>query len=208
MTQHSEHTYAKQTILKKAEELFMRLGVKSVSMEDIARELGVSKKTLYQLFENKEDLIFQTISHHASEQTEAVSFICSHSGDALDEILNLARNVITRMQKFSPVAIFDLKKYYPEAWCKLEKMQRDHIYRILQENLEKGIRQGIYRDDLDPGIITRIYLGNIVSLMNEALFPREEFSLDRVYREFIFYHLRGIVSAKGLKKLNALPALP
>ena len=205
MTHQTEHTYAKHTILKKAEELFLRFGVKSVSMDDLARDLGISKKTLYQLFESKEDLILQTIEQHQCEQEEAVNSLCRQDGDALEEIFNIVRRVLLHMRQVSPATIFDMKKYYPEAWSRIEQMQREHIYRVLRQNLENGIRQSLYREDIDPEIIARLYLGNIASLMNESLFPLEEFSRDRLYREFILYHLRGIVSAKGLERLTGFP---
>lgn len=196
------HTYAKQSILKKAEALFLRLGIKSVSMEDVAGELGISKKTLYQFFESKEDLLFQAMREHHCERSEEVSSICKRSEDALQEILNIARVVILHIQQISPAAIFDLKKYYPEAWAMVEDLRRDHIYKVLRENIEKGIHQGLYREDIDPEIITRFYLSSISSFSDENLFPSVEFPRDRLFREFIFYHLRGVVSARGLEKLK------
>ena len=195
------HTYAKQTILKKAEALFLRLGVKSVSMDDVASELGISKKTLYQFFESKEELLLQAIREHQCEESEAVSSICRDSQDALQEILHIARLVILQMQQISPAAIFDLKKYYPEAWKEVVDLHKGHIYGVLRENLDKGIRQGLYREEINPDIIARLYLSGISSFSDENLFPSVEFPRDRLFREFIFYHLRGIVSARGLEKL-------
>jgi len=197
-----QHSEAKTSILRKAEVLFMRLGLKSISMDDVARELGISKKTLYQFFQSKEDLVLQTISRHQCTEAEDIHRICEASTDALKEMLDIARHVLVQFQQMSPATIFDLKKYYPEAWRIVEQVQREHIYGILKANMERGIREGLYRDDFDTNILARLYVGSVRWLLDEELFPQTQFHWAQLYREFIHYHLRGIVSQEGLKKLK------
>lgn len=198
-----QHSEAKTSILKKAEMLFMRLGLKSISMDDVARELGISKKTLYQFFQSKEDLVLQTISRHQCSEAEEVKRICATSTDALKEMLDIARHVLVQFQQMSPSTVFDLKKYYPEAWRIVEQVQREYVYGVLKANMERGIREGLYRDDFDTNILARLYVGSVRWLLDEELFPQTQFHWAQLYREFVHYHLRGIVSPKGLEKLKA-----
>lgn len=197
-----QHNEAKTSILRKAEMLFMRLGLKSISMDDVARELGISKKTLYQFFQSKEDLVLQTIQRHQCTEAEDIKRICEASTDALKEMLDIARHVLVQFQQMSPSTVFDLKKYYPEAWRIVEQVQREHVYGILKANMERGIREGLYRDDFDTNIMARLYVGSVRWLLDEELFPQAQFHWAQLYREFIHYHLRGIVSQEGLKKLK------
>ena len=197
-----QHNEAKTSILRKAEMLFMRLGLKSISMDDVARELGISKKTLYQFFQSKEDLVLQTIQRHQCTEAEDIKRICEASTDALKEMLDIARHVLVQFQQMSPSTVFDLKKYYPEAWRIVEQVQREHVYGILKANMERGIREGLYRNDFDTNIMARLYVGSVRWLLDEELFPHAQFHWAQLYREFIHYHLRGIVSQEGLKKLK------
>ncbi|MBX2928897.1 MAG: TetR/AcrR family transcriptional regulator [Saprospiraceae bacterium] len=198
----NDHSDPKIAILKKAEALFLRLGIKSVSMDDVTRELGISKKTLYQYFENKEDLITQVISNHQCEEADAVTGICRGANDALEEVMGIARHVIVQLQQMSPATIFDMKKYYPEAWQVVERSQFEYVYNVVRANLERGKKEGLYRDDFDPDIIARLYVGSTAVLLDDQSFPTAEYHWSVLYREFIQYHLRGIVSPKGLKKLQ------
>ncbi len=198
----NEHTETKSTIMGKAELLFMRFGLKSVSMDDITRELGISKKTLYQYFESKEDLIMQTIQRHQCAESEAIASIIRESKDALHEMLAIARHVIVQFQQMAPVTIYDLKKYYPEAWRMVEQVQREYIYNILLANMKRGVEEGLYRSDFNTDILARLYVGSTKLLLDEEFFPNKSYHWDRLYREFVQYHLRGIVSAQGLEKLQ------
>lgn len=199
----NEHNEQKFAIIKKAESLFMRLGLKGVSMDDVTRELGISKKTLYQFFDSKEDLIMQVINRHRCEESESVANICRDAPDALQEMLAIARHVIVQFQQMSPATIFDLKKYYPEAWRMVEQVQREYIYGVLKANIERGIQEGLYRNDFNADILARLYVGSVRWLTDDELFPPAEFHWAQLYREFIHYHLRGIASEKGLGKLQA-----
>lgn len=190
------------SIIEKAVYLFMRYGVKSVSMDDVARELGISKKTLYQHFTTKEELLIKTLEFHQGCELSAIGEIRSKSGNALQEIVEIARMITQQLQQMSPSLIFDLKKYHPEAWKVLEDMEHKHIYGIIRENLEKGIAQGLYRDDFNLEIMTRFYLGSFSMLIDDHLLPPGEFPRDKVFQEYIYHYLRGIASPMGMQYLE------
>ncbi len=191
-----------ESILEKAVHLFMRYGVKSVSMDDLARELGISKKTLYQYFDTKETLLLRTLEFNQSCELGEIQKIKSRVDNALQEIVEIAKMVVTQLQQMSPSLIFDLKKYHPEAWRVLENMQLQHIYAVIKENLEKGIAQGLYRNDFDIEVMTRFYLSSFHNLIDEKLFPPVEFPRGKVFQEYIHHYLRGIVSPMGLRYLE------
>ena len=191
-----------ESILEKAVHLFMRYGVKSVSMDDLARELGISKKTLYQYFDTKETLLLRTLEFNQSCELGEIQKIKARVDNALQEVVEIARMVVSQLQQMSPSLIFDLKKYHPEAWKILEEMQLTHVYSLIKENLERGIAQGLYRSDFDLEVMARFYLSSFHTLLDEKNFPPQEFSRGKVFQEFIRHYLRGIVSPLGLKYLE------
>ena len=140
-------------ILDKSQELFLRYGIKSITMDDIARELGISKKTLYQYVDNKADLIQQIVVRFIQEEKERIGEICRQSTDAIEEMFNIASHVTQHLRSMAPSTMYDLQKYYREAWKMIEALNQQHIYNIIRENIEKGIRQGIYRKDINPDIM-------------------------------------------------------
>jgi len=193
----SDFNDIKAAILRKAESLFMRFGLKSISMDDVTRELGISKKTLYQYFESKEALVMRIIRQHQQEEAEAIRNIKLDAADAIAEMLSIARHVILRYQHMSPSTLYDLKKYYPEAWKLVEHIQREFIYKEVKANLDRGIAEGLYRTDFNADILARIYVGSSTLLMDEQQFPSAEYHWEALYREFIYYHLRGIAAEQG-----------
>ena len=189
-------------IMRRAEALFMRYGIKSVSMDDIARELGISKKTLYQFFENKEDLILRTIESHLHDEVCDMDLIQAGAANALQEIMLLARHIIGQFQELTPSVVYDLKKYYPEAWGMIDKMQREHVYQSILDNLKRGMTEGDYRRDLNPEIMARLHVGSLYLPIDQSLFPVREFQPDQVFKEYIYHFVRGVASEQGLDKMT------
>jgi AcrR family transcriptional regulator len=197
-----ENKDIRKQIMQKAETMFKRLGIKSVSMDDIARELGISKKTLYQYFENKEDLLLQAIHSHIEDEKNGLCEMQNLAVDAVGEMMLIAKHAIEEYRELSPSIIFDLQKYYPQAWALIEKQQNEHIYGVMLQNLRKGMEAKDYRADLNPEILARLHVGGIQLPMNPELFPSREFQPDQVFKEYIYHFMRGIVSEQGLQKMN------
>lgn len=194
----------KQQILEKAEELYLKIGIKSVSMDDLARSLGVSKKTLYQYVENKNDLVNQIIECHINEEIEAVTEILKNSDNAIDEMLQVAKYVLNQLRKLSPTAVYDLKKYYRESWETIEKHNHFFVYNHMKSNIERGQKEEIYRDDVRSDIIAKLYVSQNFQIVDEDLFPLKEYDREKLFNQFITYHIRGIASPKGLEILDEL----
>ena len=192
----------KQQILNSSFALFMRYGIKSVTMDDIAKELGISKKTLYQHVRNKADLIEQIAQQHLCEEEEVMTHIRSTSSDALEEMLRIGKYVVDKLQAVSHTALYDLRKYYSSTWKQMETQMKQQVYSIISENLERGIRQGIYRAELKPDIIARLYIGKSLLIADDDWFDPETYSVASLQAVFINYHMHGILSAKGRQLLE------
>jgi AcrR family transcriptional regulator len=192
----------KQQIVNRSRELFMRYGIKSISMDDIAKELGMSKKTLYQFVENKSDLIEQIFRQKIECEKEAMADIRRQSSDAIEEILKIGKYVIEELRQLSPTTVFDLQKYYRITWKQMDALHQRHVYAIIRENIEWGMQQGLYRGDMNPDIIAKLYVGKTSLVADEDAFPLKEYPLEELFKEYIYYHIHGIASPKGMELLE------
>ncbi len=189
----------KEKILQKSEELFLRYGLKSVTMDDLARQLGVSKKTLYQFVENKADLVEKIILMHIAAEKALMEEVRAKSGDAVEEMIQIARYAIQQLRKLSPTLVYDLQKYYQNAWQLIQNLRSVHVHSLIRDNIERGIEQGVYRSDLDAAIIAKIYVLGTLAIVDENAFPQKEYNKETLFIEFIKYHLQGITTEKGLE---------
>lgn len=189
-------------VLTQARDMFMRYGIRSITMDDIARELGISKKTLYQHVDNKADLIDRIVDMHIHNEKACLSTITRDSQDAIDHLLSIARYVLTMLRGMQPTTMFDLKKYYHAAWEKMDQFHLGHVSAIIRRNIENGVREGLYRENLNADIISKLYVGKTMLLNDEEMFPVNDYNREALFVEYINYHLRGILSEKGLKKLK------
>jgi Transcriptional regulator len=192
----------KQNVLHKVTEMFMRYGIKSVTMDDISRNLGMSKKTLYQYIDNKADLLQQVFQQHIEDETTAMESIVEESKDAIDEILNIAKYITNLLREMSPNTLYDLQKYYREVWDLMEELHQQHIYKVIHNNIERGVKEALYRADIDADIIARLYVSCNKVIVDESVFPLKQYNTERLFLEHIKYHIFGIASKKGLQLLD------
>ena len=183
-------------------DLFLRYGFKSVTMNDISQELGMSKKTLYQYVDNKEDLIKKVVADFIEEDKEACAEIFEKAGNAIEEMHLLAFHVNLLLQKINPSAIYDLNKYYRNAKELVEDYKRGFVADRILDNMKRGMDEGFYRKELDAEVIIRLYLGMFELIMDGQHFPFPKFNQASVQEAFLRYHIRGIATEKGIKLLN------
>ena len=191
-----------QKILNQVRVLFMQYGIKSLTMDDLARHLGISKKTLYQSFSDKADLVLQGIQLHMDEEMEALDRLHDESENAIDEMFLMSQHVSGHLQQMHPSILFDLQKYYPMAFAKFEEYKLKTVMSCLIRNMEEGIEQGLYRENLNIPIVAGLYVGRMDLFFDQKLFPSTKYSPKDVYFEAIRYHIRGIASEKGLELLR------
>lgn len=194
----------KDKILHKATELFLNLGFKSVTMDDLAQQMGISKKTIYSHFQNKTQLV---------EECTMDLFWCI--SDGIDEIVALGKNPIEELYEIKRFAMehlkgeksspqYQLQKYYPKLHESLKKKQFDVMRTCVLDNIKRGMEMNIYRENLDIEFVSRIYFSGAISIKDQGLFPMIMFSHAQLEDYFLEYHLRGIVTPKGRKILNEI----
>lgn len=189
------------TIIDEARVLLLRYGIKSMTMDDVARELRISKKTLYQYVSNKEELVQRIMQLECERHRKKVEAAKSEAQDAIRECFDFGHFIIGILRDIDPSVHYDLEKYYPDAWEMFVDFKRQDIVGYVQDNLERGIEEGLYREDMHPEVIARIYTDRVDVVFNGELFPPENFSFAKVYKEMFFYHMLGIVTEKGRRLL-------
>lgn len=189
-------------LITAARALFMKYGIKSITMEDITRELGISKKTLYQVVSNKEELVTKVLQHKMEEDLATLKRIQVESIDAIDEMLKITRYILGTLYDLSPTAVFDLNKYYGAPWKQIQGSHHRHLFELIRDNLQRGIKQGLYRGNMNPDIIARLYVAKSSLIVDEEIFPTRDFNLSDLFEETIRYHMHGVASSKGLALLE------
>jgi TetR/AcrR family transcriptional regulator, cholesterol catabolism regulator len=189
----------KEKILKGAEELFTKYGVRSISMDDIARHLSVSKKTLYQHFADKEDIVTLACKAHLDRNVGQFEEIRISAKNAIEELANLSVCLKRNMQDMNPSLLFDLQKYHPQAWSVWQQHKNKFIRSSVERNLKQGIEEGYFRPDINPQVISAVRLELVQLAFNEDIFPREQFRLAEVQMQIFDHFVYGLVTDKGRK---------
>lgn len=185
-----------ESILRKSALIFMKYGIRSISMDDICRELSISKKTLYQYVENKNDLVekildYVLIESHRSE--------CKKEGNAIDQLLEASRHVFETLRNFNPAVTFDLQKFYPEQYRKMQQKHHEIVYQDTVENLLSGIREGLYRENLEVELEAHLYATKLEKLTSIEFMTTQEFSFEKIFDVMFEGHIRAIANQKGLE---------
>lgn len=189
-------------ILEQSNKLFLKFGIKSLTMDDIANELKVSKKTLYQFVSDKQDLVQRVMEKYCSEDKIMVEEIKKQAENAIEESLLITKHVKQKFATIHPSIHYDLEKYYPEAYLKMKDHQEHFVYETTRENIEKGKAEGYYREDISAEIIARAYVTTVYAMIDRTDEVLMRYDFGTIYVEFMKYHLRGIASEKGHKFLN------
>ena len=189
-------------IVSKAAEMFITLGFKSVTMDDIANEMGISKKTIYTHFRNKTDLVKEATLSLFKVITHGIDCICEQDNNPIEELYAIKKFVMMQLKNEKSSPQYQLQKYYPEISNTLRAMHFETMQECTLKNLQKGVEQGLYRNNLDIEFVSRIYFIGVSGTKDETLFPIEKFPKAQLMEEFLEYHLRGIVTKNGQLILN------
>ena len=191
-----------QQIIENTGNIFMRYGIKSVTMDDVARELKISKKTLYKYVDDKLDLVCKVMHGMCDADQDDIQALIDKSVNAIDETILITHYVGQKLKSIHPSIHYDLEKYYPEAWGMFYDHKHDFLYNSVVENLRRGIKEGLYRDTMDAEIIAKLYVSKIDMVFDPDIFPVGKFTFSEVHMELIRYHIRGIASRKGIEYLK------
>lgn len=189
-------------ILEKSAEIFMRYGIKAVTMDDLARELGISKKTIYKYFSDKKELVKQIVLM----KTELDKLMCEtaqkNSENAIDEMFMMTQFVQEMFGDVHTSVFFDLQKYYSEAWQIMENHKNNYVQKLIETNIVRGIEEGLFRDDIHPEIIAAAYFSSLNTMFDGVTFTSSKYKLTEIFIELIRFQIRGLASEKGLDYLK------
>jgi AcrR family transcriptional regulator len=191
-------------LLQGSEALFMRYGFKSITMDDIARELGISKKTLYQYFIDKNDLVNQSVENHLETEREFCLKLVDNEKDPISYLLAISNNFGNEAKHINAAVLFDLRKYFKEAYDKIEAYSKEFIYGQILQNLQQGKEKGLYRKEINESVIALYYVNMVQFLVNPDNYQKEVKDFHVLHKELVLYHLHGILTEKGIKQLNKL----
>ena len=192
----------KNKIISKCEELFLELGFKNVTMDDIAYAMGISKKTIYIHFSNKTELIENVVFSVLEFFHKNIEQINKEAVNPIEELYDIKMFVMNYLKNERGSTQFQLKKYYPKIFEQLEVKKFQKMHSSVEKGLKKGIKLNLFRDNIDVGFISRVYFMGMTGIRNTDVFSEENFSKNYLMESYLEYHLRAIVTAKGLKILN------
>jgi len=191
-----------KNILSKVGCLYKKYGIKSITMDDVSRELGISKKTLYQYVQDKNELVAQVIDLDMEHQITIFNELFCKGLNAVDELFEVNKMVAQMIKNHNPSEEYDLKKYYPDQFQKIHKVRREEVYNHILSNLKKGKQEGLYKSELNEEIIAKVQLMRIENTFDNQIFTEDELLSSKAFLEIFIYHIRGIASDKGIKILE------
>jgi TetR/AcrR family transcriptional regulator, cholesterol catabolism regulator len=194
-----EETDYKEKLLKGADELFMKYGLRSVSMDDIARHLGVSKKTIYQHFADKDEVVVSVAKSLMAKQREQFEVIANSSKNAVEEMVKISFCLKEDMKNINPSVLFDMQKYHQAAWNEWLNFKQKYIRQNIIRSLKKGIAEGYFRDDINLNILAVMRLEQVQMAFDNSIFPRDQFNIPEVQAQLFDHFIYGVFTEKGKK---------
>jgi AcrR family transcriptional regulator len=192
----------KDLILKSCK-LFQKYGIKSVSMDDIARECGISKKTLYEMVSDKTDIVRQVLDFEFDKDNKVPhNFNFGSNLNAVESMFYVYQSASEFFTDFNFSMEYDLKKYYPSLYEVNLKRRREHLYGILIKNMKQGIDEGFFRGNLNMDIIAKIHILKIEGIMQTDIFEDANYTIVDIFKELFIYHYMAIATPKGVEEFN------
>lgn len=189
----------REKIVIKAKEMFLKLGFKSITMDDIAFEMGISKKTIYKYFSNKELLIEESIQMVHEEVAETIESIVAKNHNAIEENFEI-RRMFKEMFKYSETSpVYQLKKHYPEVYQRVVGNQIEICQGCFRDNIFKGISEGLYLENIDVENYVKFYYTLILSISENTALEKEVSNLEQIALE---YHIRAMATLSGITELE------
>ena len=192
----------KDRILQHAQTLFMRNGIKSVSMDDIAADMAMSKKTLYKWFENKDQIVQAGMSKHLNGTQCECTNMMEAATSAIDELFRMMEWTKQQFSNVHPSIFYDLQKFHPGTWQLWLAHKNEFILAQIIQNLRRGITEGLFRADLDVDVMARLRLSQIELLFDSNVFPPRQFGNERVSQALLEHFMLGVATLKGHRLIN------
>lgn len=193
-------------ILETALRLFSTFGIKSISMQDIARECGISKKTVYEHFADKAELVDEVVTFMTRSYCSRLDACTSAGRDAIEELVLSLRQIELQVKSINPVLLFELEKYHASAWKGIQEFKEQYVKKGITENLERGIREGLFRSNMNINIIAHMRMMQIEAAFNPLHFPVQQFDLHEVMYQVTEHYIHGIATPEGHRRIETYMA--
>ncbi|GAA4306399.1 TetR/AcrR family transcriptional regulator [Nibribacter koreensis] len=192
----------RERILQEALFLFLQRGIKAVSMDDVATHLGVSKKTIYKWFANKDELVYECMNQHISGMENTCCQALGNANNAMEAMFQIVEMVRGLMRQVHPTIFYDIQKYHPETW-KLWQNHKDGFFlKQTKEHIQRGIKEKLFREDIDVEIVSRLRLAEVEMGFNSEIYPATQFDLQKVQIALLEHYILGLATIKGHKLVN------
>jgi AcrR family transcriptional regulator len=192
----------RERILELAGEQFTRFGVRTVTMEDIARLAGISKKTIYQEFKDKKDLVKEAFKLILEKDKEQLQFIVDSEDRVIEHLVKSSQTMRERLEHMNPIAILEVQKYFPEAWAEFESFKEDFVLKDLFNVIERGKSLGYFRPEIDSMILARLRVNQVSSVFDSGMQGRTGLEVLNMQLELMDHFLHGIFTEKGRLAYN------
>lgn len=192
----------KLRIIKGAEELFFKFGIKSITMDDIAKHLGMSKKTIYQSVEDKEELLHILMESSLKEDEIRFKEVTKRSANVIEEVFQHMRLMNEVIGKTNPNLFYDLQKYHPNVWKLFTRFKEECILKMVEDSITRGIKEGFVREDVNAKVLAKLRIEEIEMGFNPHLFPPDKFKIVETQTTLIEHFLYGICTLKGHRLIN------
>lgn len=188
-----------EPMLIQVKELFFEYGIKNLNMDDISHKLGISKKTLYRFVKSKEDLISRLFEYDQKKWADSVSEIGAQGDNAIEKLFKVSLMVYEEMKRFNPMLLFELRKYYEPLFNEYQGRRLAHISKSMRMNLERGIKEGFYRSDVNSEAVIAIYMSYLIENHNNAEICKvAEVTFDELFSVMFENHIRAISTSEGV----------
>ncbi|MEO6455190.1 MAG: TetR/AcrR family transcriptional regulator [Ginsengibacter sp.] len=191
----------KDRIKQKADELFKRYGIRSITMDEIANQLGISKKTIYQSFSDKDELVDEVITDLLMYNKSRCNTARSKAVNAIQEVFLSMKMLEEMFENMNPTILYDLERNHPQTFKKFQHHKHSYLFEIIKQNIEKGKDEELFRDDINTEVASKVRLETMMLPFNQEIFPKNKFSLLDLEKQLIEYYLFGIASLKGYKMI-------
>jgi len=184
-------------ILEEAKQLFMRIGIKSVSMDDIAQVLHISKKTIYKSFKDKRDLVNHVIDEKINFEKATLKKYALSNKNAIQRMIDFSRYISQSKKDLNPTMIYDMQKFYPDQWAKMEEFRTDYFKDTVKNNIKHGIQSGLFRSDINADIIALMYITLVSGMVQQFTSAENNYQFQTIHFQMVSYHLHGICTEEG-----------
>jgi AcrR family transcriptional regulator len=167
-------------------------------MDDVARRAGLSKKTLYQHFDNKNKVVSDTVAWYKCKISENCSTMLSCSGNAVEAFVKIQQMVDEAHKDINPLLIFELQRFYPEGYAQFRKNLEQDVQQI-KDNIIQGIKEGNYRSDIDADLLAKFHIETAMLILHPNMMVKDRYDIQHVNQVIIEHFLYGIMTAKGEK---------